>query len=222
MKQLQDLPDHDIIAELFFPGSPQQVSVFNRKVLNAKFLPETSENGELARIDGDNYHDSNFERAFMFFKDRCPTWPEMVELKDFFWHPNNVVFQVHPRKEEYVNRNKTALHLWRTKDAQSFRDLHKVPFLIQHTMAILQREPSTSELYFKEGRIFGKRFVAIFGGKEWPAWEQVCSIKRHCFGEDHTALQFNVCRELDLNHKHILLLWDADEFKIALPPKEIV
>ena len=222
MKPLQKLPEHDVLTEAWYNGSPNQVSVFQRKLLDSKFVSETSVMGEPVIILADNYIDSNFERTFMFLSDRCPTWPEMVALKDFLWNPGDVVFQVHPRKEDYVNINKHALHLWRPKDAPSLRTLQSVRLLIQQRMSMLISEPTSSTLIFKEGRCGAKDFVAIFGGTNWPTWEEVCAIKKHCFGEDRTALQFNISRELDLNSKHILILWDADDFNIQLPPKEYV
>jgi len=223
MKELDHIPDHYSFKEAFYIGSPQQVSIFRRKVLNQKIISKNSRQGELAQLEADNCHDSNFERAFMFFDDRCPTWPEMVALKEFFWEPNDIVFQVHPRKEDYVNINKTALHLWRPKDRKSFKELRNIPLLVHNTLVMLQREDTSSDLHFREGCIHKKKFVAIFGGNEWPTWECVCSIKKHCFGENRVALQFNICREMDLNPHHLLLLWDADNFpNIALPPKEHV
>ena len=44
---------------------------------------------------------------------RCPTWEEMCEVKDAFFHPLEVVMQLHPSKEEYVNCHKYCLHLWK-------------------------------------------------------------------------------------------------------------
>lgn len=222
MKPLQDLPGHDIIGEFIYWGSPQQVSLFRRKMLHGEFFPETSPFGEFVRFSADNYHDRKFERALMCFENRCPTWPEMVKLKDFFWYTHDIVIQVHPRKSEYVNVIKHALHLWLPTDAQSLRTLQSVRMLTQQALSMLQREATSSELFFRKIHFSGKTLVAIFGGTDWPTWEEVCSVKKHCFGEDHTALQFNICKELDLNSRHILLLWDAEDFPIALPKKEYV
>ena len=222
MRRLELIPEHDSLMECIFCDAPQQVSVFLRKVIDGKFFPQNTLSGELAYISADNYNDSNFERAFMWFDTRCPSWPEMVQLKDFLWCPQEIVFQVHPRKEEYVNIKKTALHLWKAKDFMSQKTLRSTRSLVFKTLSLLQQERDCTELSFKEDIILGKRFVAILGGKDWPTWDEVCTIKKHCFGEDSTALQFNICKEIDLNQKHILILWDATDFNIKLPPKELV
>lgn len=45
--------------------------------------------------------------------DTCPTWEEMCQVKEYFWDPEEVVVQFHPRKSEYVNVATTCLHLWK-------------------------------------------------------------------------------------------------------------
>jgi hypothetical protein len=44
---------------------------------------------------------------------RCPTWEEMVYVKDLFWGPEETVIQLHPPKSEYVNNHPNCLHLWK-------------------------------------------------------------------------------------------------------------
>lgn len=46
-------------------------------------------------------------------KKRCPTWEEMVFIKDLFWDPEEIVVQFHPRHSMYVNFHPYVLHLWR-------------------------------------------------------------------------------------------------------------
>jgi len=46
-------------------------------------------------------------------KDRCPTWDEMCQVKDFFFYPEECVVQFHPPHREYVNNHPFCLHLWR-------------------------------------------------------------------------------------------------------------
>lgn len=46
-------------------------------------------------------------------KPRTPVWSEMCFIKDMFWEPEEVVFQLHPKKSEYVNHAENCLHLWR-------------------------------------------------------------------------------------------------------------
>ncbi len=45
--------------------------------------------------------------------DRCPTWPEMCQVKDLFWDEDDCVIQYHPPKSDYVNNHPYCLHLWR-------------------------------------------------------------------------------------------------------------
>lgn len=45
--------------------------------------------------------------------ERCPTWPEMVFLKDLFWNPTECVVQYHPPMSAYVNNHPFCLHLWK-------------------------------------------------------------------------------------------------------------
>lgn len=51
-----------------------------------------------------------------FKKSHTPTWEEMCNLKDMFFHDDEVVVQYHPAKSEYVNNMPNCLHLWRPID----------------------------------------------------------------------------------------------------------
>jgi hypothetical protein len=51
-------------------------------------------------------------------KDRLPTWTEMCQLKSMFWDDCDVVMQLHPRRDEYVNNHPNCLHLWRPTDRE--------------------------------------------------------------------------------------------------------
>lgn len=46
-------------------------------------------------------------------RSHTPTWKEMCDLKDTFFHDDEVVVQYHPVKSEYVNNMPNCLHLWR-------------------------------------------------------------------------------------------------------------
>jgi hypothetical protein len=45
--------------------------------------------------------------------DRCPTWEEMCQVKDFFWLPEEATVQFHPRRSQYRNLHPYVLHIWR-------------------------------------------------------------------------------------------------------------
>lgn len=42
-----------------------------------------------------------------------PTWNDMCELKDMFFGEEEEVYQIHPKKSEYVNIQSNCLHLWK-------------------------------------------------------------------------------------------------------------
>lgn len=44
---------------------------------------------------------------------RCPTWEEMCFVKGMFWSDDEVVMQLHPAKDNYVNFHPFVLHLWK-------------------------------------------------------------------------------------------------------------
>ncbi len=42
-----------------------------------------------------------------------PVWETMCHFKDLFFYENEVVMQLHPAKENYINNHQNCLHLWR-------------------------------------------------------------------------------------------------------------
>lgn len=44
---------------------------------------------------------------------RCPTWEEMCLVKSLFFEKNEVVMELHPSEDEYINNHPYCLHLWR-------------------------------------------------------------------------------------------------------------
>jgi hypothetical protein len=47
---------------------------------------------------------------------RTPSWEEMCFVRDLFWRPDELVIQIHPPHQEYVNIAEYVLHLWRPVD----------------------------------------------------------------------------------------------------------
>ena len=47
---------------------------------------------------------------------RCPTWYEMEKVKNLFFYPEEVCWQVHPAQSNYVNVSQNCLHIWRKQD----------------------------------------------------------------------------------------------------------
>ena len=54
-----------------------------------------------------------WEHLCASFKDETPSWDTMNELKELFWLDDEVCFQLHPKKEDYINNNDHCLHIWR-------------------------------------------------------------------------------------------------------------
>lgn len=44
---------------------------------------------------------------------RCPTWEEMVAIKDMFFLPEEEAIQFHPKHSEYMNMHPYCLHIWK-------------------------------------------------------------------------------------------------------------
>lgn len=79
---------------------------------NGAFLiPLPSANGGIVRVlvsDGEGW-----EHASASLPDRCPTWDEMCQVKNWFWDREDCVVQYHPPQSAYVNCHPFCLHLWR-------------------------------------------------------------------------------------------------------------
>jgi hypothetical protein len=45
-----------------------------------------------------------------------PTWDQMNHVKNVFWADDEVVMQLHPAKENYINVHPGVLHLWKPID----------------------------------------------------------------------------------------------------------
>lgn len=58
---------------------------------------------------------------------RIPNWEEMVFIKDMFWSEDDLVVQLHPTKNKYVNNHPFCLHLWRKAGTNDFCEVpHKL------------------------------------------------------------------------------------------------
>ena len=62
-------------------------------------------------IIASNGHD--WEHISVSTPHRCPTWEEMCYVKDLFFDADEVVFQLHPAKSDYINNHKYCLHMWK-------------------------------------------------------------------------------------------------------------
>ena len=224
MKSFPSIPYHSLVAERLLVTNPEEAGVFEVDIKNSTFSQCPSRKkevtGEVGYIRATNYRHHNYRRVFMHLRHRCPTWAEMAELKNLFFQDGEIAIQFHPKKSEYVNEVKTALHLWEPKDKTQLKR-------IQYASTIVRKGTEKIRTYSSPNRIIretqdGKHFIAIFCGDNWLNWYDVCKIKQACFGEDCTAFQLNISKEFDLHSSKILTLWNAQEFGIHLPPSEIV
>lgn len=76
--------------------------------------------GELLRVISSGGATTRSKRARVEWEhvsvsliDRCPTWDEMVFVKQLFWADDETVLQFHPMKSQYINAMPFCLHLWK-------------------------------------------------------------------------------------------------------------
>ena len=70
------------------------------------------------RIKGNNYfviasNGGDWEHVSVSCASCVPSWDVMCQIKDMFFNDNEVVMQLHPKKDEYINNHPNCLHLWR-------------------------------------------------------------------------------------------------------------
>lgn len=64
--------------------------------------------------------DEGWEHVSVSLPDRCPTWEEICFIKNMFWDEGDLVVQLHPPKEDYINNHPYCLHLWRKAGTNDF------------------------------------------------------------------------------------------------------
>lgn len=86
----------------------------------AFFITSLKFNRALSVIASDG---ESWEHVSVSTYDRCPTWEEMCHVRNLFWDPDDVVIQIHPAQENYVNNHPFKLHLWRKAGTNNFVEL---------------------------------------------------------------------------------------------------
>ena len=51
-------------------------------------------------------------------KNRCPSWPEMEQIKRLFFEDDETVMQLHVPVSDHVNAHPYCLHLWRPQKVE--------------------------------------------------------------------------------------------------------
>ena len=64
-----------------------------------------------------------WEHVSVSLPDRCPTWEEMLIIKNLFWGDEDLVVQFHPPEKDCVNIHPYCLHLWRKAGTNDFVEL---------------------------------------------------------------------------------------------------
>lgn len=209
MKDISQMPNHFAFMEAYYRP-------FVLPVNRSNFLFEMEGKG-LGNVTALNFEDEEWEHVLLepLTEDRCPTWTEMVRLKEYFWESDDVIIQVHPARKNYINIQPYTLHQWKHKKSK-----HDLATIIQTTRELLKKRPEKDRFCSFMATANGRRLIAIYGAKRWPSWEEVCREKQRYFGENCPAVQYNVSREFDLNNEFLLTVWDASN--ISLPPTRLV
>jgi hypothetical protein len=59
-----------------------------------------------------------FDHISISLKNRCPTWDEMEYMKNLFFEPWEVCYQLHVTNENHINVHPYCLHIWRHCDIE--------------------------------------------------------------------------------------------------------
>ncbi len=127
---------------------------------------------------------------------RCPSFEEMQMIKEKLFAEEEVVFQLHPREEDYINTHPYCLHLWRPNNYNmNIPPLHSV-----------NEDELSSNLEFEHDGITVKIKIGNTDGwqvarvncftkdgrliKSSPTWNVMCKAKEIAFGEEEAAFQF--------------------------------
>lgn len=90
----------------------------NRIQIPGYVIGDAHEGAFKFRINGNNYlviasDGCGWEHVSVSCESKIPTWDIMCKIKDLFFYDDEVVMQLHPKKEEYINNHTNCLHLWR-------------------------------------------------------------------------------------------------------------
>lgn len=127
---------------------------------------------------------------------RCPSYEEMLMIKEKIFAEDEVVFQLHPREEDYIDTHPYCLHLWKPNNCS----------MIVPPINSLNDDELTGSTYFeyeniivriKTGEIDGWQVARVYcftkdGNliKSGPNWDVMCEAKSFVFGEKDAAFQF--------------------------------
>ena len=88
---------------------------------------------------------AGWEHCSVSLPTRTPSWEQMCAIKDLMWGENEVCYELHPAKKDYINNHPYCLHIWKPID-------QKIP-LPPSIMVGLKKDYSTEELKELQNKI---------------------------------------------------------------------
>ena len=127
---------------------------------------------------------------------KCPSYQEMMMIKEKLFSEEDVVFQLHPREEDYISTHPYCLHLWKPNNCN----------MVVPPLNSINNDELTENTYFehegiivriKTGELDGWQVARVYcftkDGKlikSNPTWDIMCKVKSLIFGEKDAAFQF--------------------------------
>jgi|GEM_PF-898137 hypothetical protein len=168
---------------------------------NGAFIINKYKNGEFYFVIASNGQGWDHVSVFMHRKNgksikKYPTFEEMKMIKEKLFSEEEVVFQLHPREEDYINTHPYCLHLWKPNDCN----------MIVPPLNSVNSDELTEGAYFEHDGIIVRIKTGEFDGwqvarvycftkdgtpiKSSPTWDVMCKAKSLVFGEKDAAFQF--------------------------------
>ena len=120
----------------------------------------------------------------------------MMMIKEKLFSEEDVVFQLHPREEDYINTHPYCLHLWKPNNCN----------MVVPPLNSINNDELTENTYFehegiivriKTGELDGWQVARVYcftkDGKlikSNPTWDIMCKVKSLILGEKDAAFQF--------------------------------
>lgn len=152
---------------------------------------------------------------------RCPSYEEMLMIKGKVFNEDEVVFQIHPREEDYINTHPYCLHLWKPNYCNiivppiySLSDDKLIDgTYFEHEGIIVRIKTAEIEgwqvarvyCFTKDGRLI----------KNGPNWDVMCIAKSLIFGDKNAAFQF-MMSTTNIDHTS-LDIWYPKDLEL-MPP----
>jgi len=101
------------------------VGAFLVPTKSISFLDKTkrlNQDGHVIQIISHDGSETGWEHVSVTINDNvtddtsAPNWQQMKVVKYAFWENDEVVMQLHPKEEDYVDLHKNVLHLWSPTD----------------------------------------------------------------------------------------------------------